>query len=447
MSTRGVIRLAVVSGLARIVVAVLWGPSFSNDSGRYTNLDGGGVAIDWLGRDANPAPLTQIIWHLPHDLAILVQAAVSGACWGLLAVVIRHSANGRGSQIMAGAAIAASWTPMMITYDAMPLPDSVAYSGSMLLLAAVVDRVRSGQRFLTGAWSPTALVVGLLLAVASQPVNLVPLAPLAVIALLVTGEQPRSRQSLVALALIGGVAAFGLTAAANATSGQPEENRAQDRLAMRASATYLDIAEDVGMPTCEHPSRDELIEGAASSYSSFGIGPLRQQIILPGDQPARDTALRALKAADCPALHEWTRSGTFDMWTPVLRAPGLHLRLFLLDQTAMFAPFSPDERVPTLIRLIDPVVWLAVTYAVVIWLSSRWIRAVANSKNRRGWRRAEAALGVTAASSWFVYQVLNWMAEPLDLPRHLLPVTLMLPFLAFALTRDPMPSSTDDRIA
>ena len=135
------------------------------------------------------------------------------------------------------------------------------------------------------------------------------------------------------------------------------------------------------------------------------------------------------------------------MWTPVLRAPGLHLRLFLLDQTAMFAPFSPDERVPTVIRLIDPVVWLAVTFAVVIWLSSRWIRAVANPKNRRGWRRAEAALGVTAASSWFIYQALNWMAEPVDLPRHLLPVTLMLPFLTFALTRDPMPSSTDGRIA
>ncbi|MGA0231097.1 MAG: hypothetical protein ACO3L8_09985, partial [Ilumatobacteraceae bacterium] len=109
MSTRGVIRLAVASGLARMVVAVLWGPSFSNDSGRYTNLDGGGVAIDWLGRDANPAPLTQIIWHLPHDLAILVQAAISGACWGLLAVVIRRSADGRGSQIMAGAALGASW--------------------------------------------------------------------------------------------------------------------------------------------------------------------------------------------------------------------------------------------------------------------------------------------------------------------------------------------------
>ena len=429
------------------MVAVLWGPSFSKDSGRYTNLDGGGVAVDWLGRDANPAPLTQIIWHLPHDLAILVQAAVSGACWGLLAVVIRHSANGRGSQIVAGAAIAASWTPMMITYDAMPLPDSVAYSGSMLLVAAVIDRVRSGKRFLTGAWSPTAVVVGLLLAVASQPVILVPLAPLAVIALLVTDERPRSRQSLVAFALIGGVAAFGLIAAANATSGQPEENRTQNRLAMRASETYLDIAEDVGMPTCEHPSREDIIDGANASYSSFGIGPLRQQIILPRDQPARDNALRALKAADCPALHEWTRSGTFDMWTPVLRAPGLHLRLFLLDQTAMFAPFSPDERVPTVIRLLDPVAWLAMTFAVVIWLSSRWIRAVANSKNRRGWRRAEAALGVTAASSWFVYQVLNWMAEPLDLPRHLLPVTLMLPFLAFALTRDPMPSSTDDRIA
>ena len=441
MSTRGVIRLAVASGVARLVVAVLWGPSFSNDAGRYTRVDGGGVAIDWLGRNANPAPLIQLLWHLPHDLAIAIQSVVAGFAWGLLAIVITRGRNGRTGQLAAVAAILASWTPMMITYDAMPLPDSVAYSGAILLLASVIDRVSSDIPLLTAATSSTAMVIGLALAVGSQPVNLVPLAPLAVVAILVTDRVP-SRRSVISLALILAVVTFGLVAALNATSGQPEENRTQNRLTLRASTTYLDIATDLGMPTCEHPSREEMIDGARASYSSFGFGPLRQQIILPRDQPARDSALRALKAADCPALHEWTRSGAFDMWTPVLRAPGLHLRLFLLDQTAMFAPFSPDERVPTVIRLIDPVVWLAVTFTVVIWLSSRWIRAVANSKNRRGWKRAEAALGATAASSWFVYQVLNWMAEPLDLPRHLLPVTTMLPFLVFTLTRDRMPLST-----
>ena len=434
MSTNGVIRLAIASGVARLVVAVLWGPSFSNDAGRYTRVDGGGVAIDWLGRDANPAPVTQLLWHLPHNLAIAIQSMVAGFAWGLLAVVITRGRNGRAGQLAPVVAILASWTPMMITYDAMPLPDSVAYSGAILLLASVIDRVASDIPLLTAATSSTAMVIGLALAVGSQPVNLVPLAPLAVVAILFT-DRVRSRRSVVSLALILTVVTFGLVAASNATSGQPEENRTQNRLTLRASTTYLDIAKDLGMPICEHPSREEMIDGARASYSSFGIGPLRQQIILPRDQPARDSALRALKAADCPALHEWTRSGAFDMWTPVLRAPGSHLRLFLLDQAAMFAPFSPDERVPTPIRLIDPVLWLCVTIAVAGCLATRWIRAVRRPVMRRGWRRAEAAIGLTAVASWFAFQVLNWMAEPLDLPRHLLPVTLILPFLAFALTR------------
>ena len=440
-------RLAIASGVARIVVAVLWGPSFSNDAGRYTQLGGGGVDVDWLGKNANPAPLTQLIWHLPHDLAIALQAAVSGLAWGLLAAVVaRRPTRGRAASTIAYFAIAVSWTPMIITYDAMPLPDSIAYSGAIILLAAVIDRVWFDRSLAPHVWSSTALVIGLLLAVTSQPVNLVPLAPLALISIM-TSERLASRRSMLTILSIGIITLFGLIAAANATSGQPEENRTQDRLAMRASDTYLDIAEDLGMPLCEKPSRQDLIDGAIASYSSFGIGPLRQQVILPRDQTARDSALRAVKAADCPALHEWTRSGSFDMWTPVLRAPGLHLHLFLLDQTAMFAPFSPDERVPTPIRLIDPVLWLTVSVIVTLRVLGRWTRAILDASRRRGWRRPEAALGATAASSWFVYQVLNWMAEPLDLPRHLLPVTLMLPFLAFALACDQAPSPGDEQIA
>ncbi len=440
-------RLAIASGVARIVVAVLWGPSFSNDSGRYTQLGGGGVDIDWLGKDANPAPLTQLVWHLPHDLAIALQAAVSGLAWGLLAVIIaRLPSRRRAARAAAHFAIAVSWTPMIVTYDAMPLPDSIAYSGAVILLAAVIDRVSFERSLVPSVWSSTALVTGLLLAVTSQPVNLVPLAPLAIISIM-TSDRLVSRRSMLTIVSIGIITVFGLIAASNATSGQPEENRTQNRLAIRASDAYLDIAEDLGMPACEEPSRQDLIDGAIASYSSFGIGPLRQQVILPRDQTARDSALRAVKAADCPALHEWTRSGDFDMWTPVVRDPILHLRLFLLDQVAMFAPFSPDERVPTPIRLIDPVLWLAVTIIVMFRLSARWARTTFDTSRRRGWRRPEVALSATAASSWFVYQVLNWMAEPLDLPRHLLPVTLMLPFLAFALTCDQAPSSGKEQIA
>ena len=440
-------RLAIASGAARIVVAVLWGPSFSNDSGRYTQLGGGGVDIDWLGQDANPAPLTQLVWHLPHDLAITLQSAVSGLAWGLLAAVIASlSERRRAARAIAFFAIAVSWTPMIVTYDAMPLPDSIAYSGAVILLAAVIDRVSFERSLVPSVWSSTALVTGLLLAVTSQPVNLVPLAPLAIISIM-TSDRLVSRRSMLTIVSIGIITVFGLIAASNATSGQPEENRTQNRLAIRASDAYLDIAEDLGMPACDEPSRQDLIDGAIASYSSFGIGPLRQQVILPRDQTARDSALRAVKAADCPALHEWTRSGDFDMWTPVVRDPILHLRLFLLDQVAMFAPFSPDERVPTPIRLIDPVLWLAVTIIVMFRLSARWARATFDTSRRRGWRRPEVALSATAASSWFVYQVLNWMAEPLDLPRHLLPVTLMLPFLAFALADDQAPSLGNEQIA
>ena len=89
-------RLAIASGVARVVVAVLWGPSFSNDSGRYTQLGGGGVDIDWLGKDANPAPLTQLVWHPPHDLAVALQAAASA-----VARQLTLSSAAQGSSIAA----------------------------------------------------------------------------------------------------------------------------------------------------------------------------------------------------------------------------------------------------------------------------------------------------------------------------------------------------------
>ena len=427
-------RLAAASGLARLVVAVLWGPSFSNDAGRYTKLEGGGVDIDWLGTDSSPAPLTQIIWHLPHDAAIAVQAMVSGLAWGLLAVVVlRLSDHWRRAPILALGALLASWTPMMVTYDAMPLPDSIAYSGSMALLAGLIDRSVSPQPILSARHSFIVMVAGLFAAVASQPVNIVPLVPLVGVSALL-GWRARPRLSAVALGVVMVIGLYAVVASSNATSGQPEENRTQNRLAIRASDAYLDVAEELGMPRCDSPSRADLIAGAEASYSTFGIGPLKQQIILPRDQVARDTALRAVKAADCPALHQWTRSGEFDMFTPVLRLPLLHLRLFALDQVAMFTPFSPDERVPLGIRFIDPVLWLATSVGTGMLLLNRWFTALRRPERRLGWIRPEAALGSVAALSWFIYQALNWMAEPMDLARHLLPVTIMLPFLAAAFT-------------
>ena len=129
-----------------MVVAILWGPSFSNDADRYTQLTGGGVDIDWTGSLGSPAPLTQIVWHLPHDLAIAVQSIVAGFAWGLLAVVIASLAKRwRWARPTAYFTIAVTWTPMLLTFDAMPLTDSLALAGASLVLSVTIDRFVADQ--------------------------------------------------------------------------------------------------------------------------------------------------------------------------------------------------------------------------------------------------------------------------------------------------------------
>jgi hypothetical protein len=434
VNVRGVVRLAIASGVARIVVAVLWGPSFSNDADRYTQLDGGGVAIDWTGSLGSPAPLTQIVWHLPHDLAITVQGTVAGAAWGLLAVVIANFADRwRWASLVAFLTIGVTWTPMLLTFDAMPLTDSLALAGASLVLAVTIDRVVARQPVMTQTAGEVLAVSGLLMSIASRPVNVIALAPLAFMTVVWCSRGLARRRLLAAGALsIVSLYAVGLTA--NSETGTNEENRAQNRLAMRASAAYLAAATDMGMPECSSLSHDDLIRGAEASYTSIGIGPIRQQLILPGDQDARDDALRAVKKADCPELHLWTASGGFDTLGPVWRAPVSHIRLFLLDQVGLFTPYSHDERVPIGLRLVDPVIWLSASLVAAGVALRRWFARLRGHQSRLGWGRPEAVIGGVTAFSWLLHQIVNWLADPLDMARHFLPVTTMLPFLLITLT-------------
>jgi hypothetical protein len=190
----------------------------------------------------------------------------------------------------------------------------------------------------------------------------------------------------------------------------------------------------MGMPECSSPSHDDLIRGAEASYTSIGIGPIRQQLILPGDQDARDDALRAVKKADCPELHLWTASGGFDTLGPVWRAPVSHIRLFLLDQVGLFTPYSHDERVPIGLRLVDPVIWLSASLVAAGVALRRWFARLRAHRSRLGWGRPEAVIGGVTAFSWLLHQIVNWLADPLDMARHFLPVTTMLPFLLITLT-------------
>ena len=434
MSTNGVIRLAIASGVARLVVAVLWGPSFSNDAGRYTQLTGGGVDIDWTGSLGSPAPLTQVVWHLPHDLAIAVQSIVAGCSWGLLAVVIANLRDlwARAHQL-AFLALAVTWSPMLLTFDAMPLTDSLALAGASLVLAITIDRVVAERPVMTHRIGDALAVFGVLMSVASRPVNVLALAPLAFMTVVWCGSGPVSRRVLTGSAL-GIVSLYAVFLVANSETGTNEENRAQNRLAMRASAEYLAAASDMGMPECSSPSPDELIRGAETSYTRIGFGPLQQQLILPGDQDDRDEALRAVKKAECPELHVWTSSGGFDTLGPVWRAPATHLRLFYLDQVGLLTPYSHDERLPIGLRLIDPVLWLTASTLAAAVVARRWVTRLIGRRPRLGWNRPRAVVGVVTACSWFLHETVNWLADPLDMARHFLPVTTMLPFLLITLT-------------
>ena len=432
MTERKLVRLAAASGLARLVVAVLWGPSFSNDADRYTQLDGGGVAIDWTGSLGSPAPLTQLVWHLPHDLAIAVQSIVASVSWGLLAISIgRLRSTWRYATALAFFALAVTWSPMLLTFDAMPLTDSLALAGASLVLAVLIDRTVSPRALLVGPAGNMIALSGLLMSIASRPVNLIALAPMVSIAVIWRTPASTRRRWLSAVFTLA-FTVYGVALVANSETGTNEENRAQNRLAMRASPDYLAAAEDMGMPECSSPSHDDLISGAEASYSTFGIGPLRQQLILPGDQDARDDALRAVKEAPCPELHAWTSTGGFDTLGPLWRAPGTHLRLFLLDQVGLLTPYSHDERLPIPLRMLDPVLWLGATLFSLAVATRAWVRGLARSDAPEQ-RRFGFSAGIVIAAAWALHEIVNWLADPLDLARHFLPVTTMLPFALLAL--------------
>ena len=430
-----------------MVVAILWGPSFSNDADRYTQLTGGGVDIDWTGSLGSPAPLTQIVWHLPHDLAIAVQSIVAGFAWGLLAVVIASLAKRwLWARPTAYFTIAVTWTPMLLTFDAMPLTDSLALAGASLVLSVTIDRFVADQPVMSRRIADVLAISGVLMSVASRPVNVIALAPLAFMTVVWFGSGPASRRVLTGSAL-GVVSLYAILLVANSETGANEENRAQNRLAMRASAEYLAAASAMGMPECSSPSPEDLIRGAEASYTRIGFGPIQQQLILPGDQDARDEALRAVKKADCPELHLWTSSGGFDTLGPVWRAPATHLRLFYLDQVGLLTPYSHDERLPIGLRLIDPVLWLTASTLAAAVVARRWARRLIGRRPRLGWRRPRAVVGLVTACSWSLHEIVNWLADPLDMARHFLPVTTMLPFLLVALTLDSERSVARWRIA
>jgi len=61
-----------------------------------------------------------------------------------------------------------------------------------------------------------------------------------------------------------------------------------------------------------------------------------------------------------------------------------------------------------------------------------WVRGLARSDAPEQ-RRFGFSAGIVIAAAWALHEIVNWLADPLDLARHFLPVTTMLPFALLAL--------------
>jgi hypothetical protein len=138
----GVLRIAAVVGQRPII----WG-----DSPNYE-------IVDFTGRYKRPwvAPL---LFHLVHDPAgrVLVQAAISAVCWGLLALEVAFVARDVRVRwgLMLGI-LGLGLTTAVTSWDATILSESLAVSFTALLLAALLRwRAEPGYRsvgFVLAAW-------------------------------------------------------------------------------------------------------------------------------------------------------------------------------------------------------------------------------------------------------------------------------------------------------
>ena len=436
---RAMMVVVAVSGVLRILAAFVMGPVVLSDSARYTQ------GLDMTGSRGSPAPLVQGVWSAPTGLALITQVLLSSLAWGALAFVVgrlpRCKIRAWGSLVFV---LVISWSPVVLTYDAAILTESLATSGVLAacvaVFALVVPRV---QETIPRRVSFVLCALGILVAVLSRPPTVLLVLPMAAAGIVLGFRSGLGRSTWAGLILATVVVCCGGWAgwAQSHASAQQSSFVAQNLLTLRATSDYVALAERAGMPTCSSLTPQELVAAVRATYAYKGLGPL--QVRWRHSDAAG--ALRERFGTECPAIVGWLQTDSAPTSLEWLEADPVEvLTLYQQDLVNQSMPQALSPPAPNEIRKLSAVAVVALNVTAMALLAFAWVGTL---RRRGADTRGAHWLTAVMVCTWGAYSFVTWLADAMEMPRHVLPVTMLLAplgLLAFLAMED-VPSSVELR--
>lgn len=412
--------------LARFAVTIAAGPAFADDSTRYVSARQFVLDIDLWGIDGQASPLVQTVWTLPANLALVVQALVSGFAWLMLAVVgLRRL--GRSPWAMAYSVVLmvlAGW-PVVWAYDTFALTESMSISGSVLCVAGAFGILFSQSPAACPDRFWTVFLCGYLIAMTARPVNAVLLLPLCLVVLISRRRQDKRATVTAGSLLVIGVTLYGGVLLFNASHSDMETFRAVNRLAWRSSDAYVKAAEKNGLGFCDESQRQQLLENYEGAYEYRTAGLLTFRRLGGERQPQVAFAREYLRALPCPAVQDWLGSGQSSALRIALADPLEMLRQYGLDLASVLRTSAPRYSLglPSEAgRLFYPLANLS----LLVLLSGRVVRTLCRKTGGRDTPLAPVvALGVLLLSA-LAHSFATWAVDAMEVGRHFLPTPAVL---------------------
>lgn len=415
---------ATVIAAGRVLLAVLHGPSLFADSSRYLDT-GDRLSVFQVIPGRGPGVLLQSIYLLPPRLGVAIVATLIAVAWALVALAAARLALPRYATAAFIGVELWSLAPWIQMWDTAVMTEGLVIAGSALLVAACFLPWARGLSTRALRWTAAGGLVGFGIAILTRPSAIVYVFPLLILGAVLgrrswaSALQPAGR--IVAAILVGLFVTFGIVQSvqlARVNDGW----YAQNRLAARADARYLELARQAGMPDCP-----ELETAVLAAPNQFEL----------------------VRASDCAQLQSWFQSGGLTPQAEVLGDPARVVNRAVADAQRTLTP--PEKaQAWSLWQGRGPGPWAF--WTTILAMAGFVLTAVVARVRGSSGTNAPALMWVGGVLVSLLSVFLAWLQDGMEPARHALPASVLLApmsLLAVCATatqaRDKAAPSTPDR--